>query len=74
MKVDGEGFPVNPGIPFLKPKHSKNDLRARETNDHKFYHVSERSRGERDDRGPTNSSLGVWSSIYIVGCDRRGYP
>ena len=74
MKVDGEGFPVNPGISFLEPGHFKNVLRVREMNDHKFYPISERSGEERYDGGPTNSFFGIWSSIYIVGHDRQGYP
>ena len=38
-------------------------------NDHEFNCVGEGSRGERDDRGPTNCSLGVGGSIHVVGND-----
>ena len=42
-QVNGEYFPVDLGVPFLEPGHSKNDLWIKEANDHKFNHVSKRS-------------------------------
>ena len=48
VEVNGEYFPIDLGVPFLEPRHSKDNLGMKETDDHKFNHVSERSRGKED--------------------------
>ena len=42
-KVDGVLDPINFGVPFLEPGHSKNDLRLRESYNHEFHCVREGS-------------------------------
>ena len=73
MEVYSEVLPVNLGLPFLKPGHSKNDLWTGEMNNHESNHIREGSRGKRNVRSPKNSSLVIWSSIYIVSGDGRRY-
>ena len=69
VKIDSECFPVDFGIPFLESGHTEDDLGTRETNDHKFNHVRERSGGEGNNGGPTNDSFDVRGSINIIGSD-----
>ena len=42
-KVNGVLDPINFGVPFLEPGHSKNDLRLRESYNHEFHCVREGS-------------------------------
>ena len=69
MEIYSEVLPITLGVPFLKPRYSKNDLWTREMNNHEFNHVREGSRGKQNDRSPKNSSLVIWSSVYIVSGD-----
>ena len=47
-EVNREVNPINDGIPLFEPWHAKNDLRARETNNHELNLVGERTRVERN--------------------------
>ena len=45
-EVNGEVNPIDDGVPLLEPGHAKDDLRAREMNNHELNLVGERIRVE----------------------------
>ena len=73
VKIDSECFPVDFGVPFLEPGHTKDDLGMKKTNDHKFNCVRERFEGEGNNDGLMNGSFGVRSSINIISGDGQRY-
>ena len=72
MEINGKRSPIDPGVPFLEPGHAKNNLGARESNDHEFDCVSEGSRSEGDNCCPMNGSFVVGGSIDIISGNGGG--